>query len=106
MDNPLGRSFPLPGVAAAHGGCKSARSRCWVEWLYGIPPCASANSLQIRRWALDGRRPEVPPLPQLPGPDNATFTAFADYCQLMRWAGAVCMGGPRTEVEYIVLHSS
>lgn len=45
---------------------------------------------QIRRKVLDGGRPEVPPLTELPGPDNHTFAPFEAYCQLMRWDAAAC----------------
>ena len=55
-------------------------------------PCLFNARPQIRRKVLDGGRPEVPPLAELPGPDNDTFAPFEDYCQLMRWAGVACLG--------------
>ncbi|PRW61477.1 Serine threonine- kinase CTR1 isoform B [Chlorella sorokiniana] len=51
-------------------------------------PFVGLSPFQIRRKVLDGGRPEVPPLTELPGPDNDAFATFDDYCQLMRecWA--------------------
>ena len=40
--------------------------------------------LQIRRWVLDGRRPEVPPREALPGPGSASWPGLDAYCALMR----------------------
>lgn len=47
--------------------------------LLALPPW-----LQIRRFVLDGKRPEVPPAEALPGPDAARFAGLGAYLQLMR----------------------
>lgn len=47
-------------------------------------PWQGASPFQIRRWVLDGRRPEVPPAHALPGPDPAPPVGLEAYCQLMR----------------------
>ncbi|PRW57887.1 water chloroplastic isoform A [Chlorella sorokiniana] len=53
-------------------------------------PWVQVTPFQIRRFVLDGRRPEVPPQAQLPGPDTACWAGLGDYLQLMRdcWAQA------------------
>jgi hypothetical protein len=51
-------------------------------------PWARKPPYQVRREVLDGRRPELPALEELPGPDNAAFGQLDVYCQLVRdcWA--------------------
>lgn len=41
---------------------------------------------QVRRWVLDGRRPEVPQREALPGPDTAQWQGLDAYSALMRCA--------------------
>lgn len=53
----------------------------------GLPLLPSTLILwcpQIRRWVLDGRRPEVPPREAMPGPDSAQWHGLDAYCELMR----------------------
>lgn len=47
-------------------------------------PWGGANPFQIRRWVLDGLRPELPALHALPGPDPAPLPGHDEYCQLLR----------------------
>lgn len=51
---------------------------------------------QVRRVVLDGRRPEVQPQDQLPGPDTARWAGLGGYLQLMRCA---CLGGDYIEAN-------
>ena len=55
-----------------------------------LPTCMHlpALPLQIRRCVLDGKRPELPSLDALPGPDRPSPAAFEAYCSLVRWVCA------------------
>ena len=53
------------------------------------PRAHCLHAAQVRRWVLDGRRPELPSPEALRGPGVPTFGGLDAYCQLIRWGGAV-----------------
>jgi hypothetical protein len=65
-------------------------------------PAHPRASLQVRRFVLDGGRPEVPPVDALPGGAPPADVLDA-YCQLMRWVGlmlwVVCGKGGLTSSQ-------
>lgn len=86
---------PPPGRGAARAShqlicraCMSASASCLqAAQPSGLPLLPSTLVLwcpQIRRWVLDGRRPEVPRREAMPGPDSAQWKGLAAYCDLMR----------------------
>lgn len=46
--------------------------------------CSLSPPLQLGRDIRQGRRPEVPPPAELPGPGTASWVGLAAYCALMR----------------------
>lgn len=104
--------LPFPGgqpFQARQGGWKAlhaagvrlqAIDQAWPGRTAEVPPGSFILHPQMRRWVLDGVRPQVPPPAELPGPDAAPPAALETYCSLMRacWAQEAEARPPFTEI--------
>ncbi len=89
----MARQLALPGALAAVKcsevcPCKHKegrkRNQEWAQALAATELIDGNAHLQVRRWTLEGRRPEVPPHEALPGPDSPRWPGLDAYCALMR----------------------